>query len=54
MCILDRFRPRPTEVRLDESMLEEFKKAVRIGKAGTPELVRIEDFAPARASRFNP
>ena len=54
MCVLDRFRPRPTEVRLDESMLEEFKKSVRIGKAGTPELVRIEDFAPARASQFNP
>ncbi len=31
----------PTEVRLDESMLEEFKKSVRIGKAGTPELVEI-------------
>jgi hypothetical protein len=32
---------RPTEVRLDESMLEEFKKSVRIGKAGTPEIVQI-------------
>jgi len=32
---------RPTEVRLDESMLEEFKKSVRIGKAGTPEMVQI-------------
>jgi NADH-quinone oxidoreductase subunit B len=31
----------PTEVRLDESMLEEFKKSVRIGKAGTPELVEV-------------
>ncbi len=34
-------RKRPTEVRLDESMLEEFKKSVRIGKVGTPELVQI-------------
>jgi len=32
---------RPTQVRLDESMVEEFKKSVRIGKAGTPELVQI-------------
>jgi NADH-quinone oxidoreductase subunit B len=32
---------RPTEVRLDESMLEEFKKNIRIGKAGTPEMVQI-------------
>jgi NADH-quinone oxidoreductase subunit B len=32
---------RPTEVRLDESMLEEFKKSVRIGKPGTPEMVQI-------------
>jgi NADH-quinone oxidoreductase subunit B len=32
---------RPTEVRLDESMIEEFKKSIRIGKAGTPELVQI-------------
>jgi NADH-quinone oxidoreductase subunit B len=32
---------RPTEVRLDESMMEEFKKSVRIGKAGTPEMVQI-------------
>ena len=31
----------PTEVRLDESMVEEFKKSVRIGKAGTPEYVQI-------------
>jgi NADH-quinone oxidoreductase subunit B len=31
----------PTEVRLDESMLEEFKKSIRIGKVGTPELVQI-------------
>jgi len=31
----------PTEVRLDESMIEEFKKTIRIGKAGTPELVQI-------------
>jgi NADH-quinone oxidoreductase subunit B len=32
---------RPTEVRLEESMLEEFKKSVRIGKPGTPEMVQI-------------
>jgi NADH-quinone oxidoreductase subunit B len=32
---------RPTEVRLDEGMLEEFKRNVRIGKAGTPEMVQI-------------
>ena len=32
---------RPTEVRLDETMLEEFKKSIRIGKAGTPEYVQI-------------
>ena len=31
----------PTHVRLDESMIEEFKKSIRIGKAGTPELVQI-------------
>jgi NADH-quinone oxidoreductase subunit B len=31
----------PTRVRLDESMLEEFKRTIRIGKAGTPELVQI-------------
>jgi NADH-quinone oxidoreductase subunit B len=31
----------PTQVRLDEAMLEEFKKSVRIGKAGTPEYVQI-------------
>ncbi len=41
MCIKDQFMRRPTEVRLDESMLEEFKKSIRIGKAGTPELVQI-------------
>ncbi len=41
MCIKDRFKPRPTQVRLDESMLEEFEKSIRIGKAGTPELVQI-------------
>ena len=41
MCIKDKFRPRPTQVRLDESMLEEFKKSIRIGKAGTPEMVQI-------------
>lgn len=41
MCILDKNKPRPTDVRLDESMIEEFKKSVRIGKAGTPELVQI-------------
>ncbi len=40
MSVDPRFR-RPTEVRLDESMLEDFKQSVRIGKAGTPELVRI-------------
>jgi hypothetical protein len=32
---------RPTEVRLDEAMLEEFKKSIRIGKASTPETVQI-------------
>lgn len=31
----------PTEVRLDESMIEEFKKNIRIGKVGTPEFVQI-------------
>jgi NADH-quinone oxidoreductase subunit B len=31
----------PTLVRLDESMIEEFKKSIRIGKVGTPELVQI-------------
>jgi NADH-quinone oxidoreductase subunit B len=31
----------PTGVRLEENMLEEFKKNVRIGKAGTPEFVQI-------------
>ena len=31
----------PTKIRLDESMIEEFKKSVRIGKAGTPELVQV-------------
>ncbi len=31
----------PTEVRLDESMLEEFKISIRIGKVGTPEVVQI-------------
>ena len=40
MSIDPKFR-RPTDVRLDESMIEEFKKSIRIGKAGTPELVRI-------------
>jgi hypothetical protein len=28
-------------VRLDHSMMEDFKKSVRIGKAGTPEFVQI-------------
>lgn len=32
---------RPTEVRLDESMLEEFKKNIHIGQAGAPEFVQI-------------
>jgi NADH-quinone oxidoreductase subunit B len=32
---------RPTETRLDESMIEEFKQTIRIGKVGTPELVHI-------------
>jgi len=32
---------RPTEVRLDESMLEEFKKSIRIGQMGAPEFVQI-------------
>ena len=32
---------RPTEIRLDESMIEEFRQTIRIGKVGTPELVQI-------------
>ncbi len=32
---------RPTDVRLDESMLEEFKRSIRIGQVGAPEFVRI-------------
>jgi NADH-quinone oxidoreductase subunit B len=32
---------RPTDVVLQESMIAEFKKNVRIGKAGTPELVQF-------------
>jgi NADH-quinone oxidoreductase subunit B len=32
---------RPTEVRLDESMLEEFKESIRIGQVGAPEFVQI-------------
>ena len=32
---------RPTEVRLEEQMIEDFKKSIRIGKVGTPELVHI-------------
>ena len=32
---------RPTEVRLDESLLEEFKKSIRIGQVGSPEFVQI-------------
>ena len=32
---------RPTDVRLDEGLLEEFKRNVRIGKPGTPEMVQI-------------
>jgi hypothetical protein len=32
---------KPTQVRLDESQIEEFKRTIRIGKAGTPELVQI-------------
>ena len=32
---------RPTEVRLEQQMLEDFKKSIRIGKVGTPELVQI-------------
>ena len=41
MCIKDNFRPRPTTVRLDQTMIDEFKKSIRIGKAGTPEFVQI-------------
>lgn len=41
MCIKDNFRPRPTTIRLDETMIDEFKKSIRIGKAGTPEFVQI-------------
>jgi NADH-quinone oxidoreductase subunit B len=41
MCVLDRSKPRPTEVRLDQTMIDEFKKSIRIGKAGTPEFVQI-------------
>jgi NADH-quinone oxidoreductase subunit B len=32
---------RPTQVRLDETMLEEFKKSIRIGSVGTPGMVQI-------------
>jgi NADH-quinone oxidoreductase subunit B len=32
---------RPAEVRLDEAMLEEFKKSIRIGTVGTPDMVQI-------------
>ena len=32
---------RPTLVRLEPDMVEEFKKSIRIGKAGTPELVQL-------------
>ena len=34
---------RPTEVRLNpaNTIIDDFKKSVRIGKAGTPELVQI-------------
>ena len=32
---------RPTAVRLEEQQLEDFKKSIRIGKVGTPELVQI-------------
>ena len=32
---------RPTEIRLDESMIDEFRQSIRIGKVGTPELVQI-------------
>jgi NADH-quinone oxidoreductase subunit B len=32
---------KPTDVRLDQSMIEDFKKSIRIGKAGTPEFVQI-------------
>ncbi|MCL5006309.1 MAG: NADH-quinone oxidoreductase subunit B [Acidobacteria bacterium] len=32
---------RPTEVRLEESMLEEFKQSVRIGAPGMREIVQI-------------
>jgi NADH-quinone oxidoreductase subunit B len=32
---------RPTHVRLDEGMIEDFKKSIRIGKAGAPELVQL-------------
>ncbi len=32
---------RPTEVRLSEADLENFKKSIRIGQAGAPEFVRI-------------
>jgi NADH-quinone oxidoreductase subunit B len=41
MCVKDNFRPRPTTVRLDQTMIDEFKKSIRIGKAGTPEFVQI-------------
>src|ERR1700687_5826050 len=37
MCIKDNFRPRPTTVRLDQTMIDEFKQSIRIGKAGPPE-----------------
>lgn len=48
MCIKDRFMKRPTEVHLLESDLEEFKRNIRIGKAGTAELVQIGESLPLR------
>ncbi len=32
---------RPTDVRLDQSLLEEFKRSIRIGQVGAPEFVQI-------------
>ena len=32
---------RPTDVRLDATMLDDFKTSIRIGQAGAPELVQI-------------
>jgi NADH-quinone oxidoreductase subunit B len=37
---------RPTEVRLDDTILEEFKQNIRIGQVGTQELVQFGSSVP--------